>query len=225
MTTPGDLRMFVARHAESEANADGTLDTRAPGGPLTARGIEQARKLAKTMRKLRLKDRVAAIYSSPFLRTKQTAEIVAETLGFSARDVLITEKIKELYWGDLDGTASADLTSKEMTHFMEEVARGNYLHRLGTNGENQLELLKRLYEFLAETWGKHKGQTIVVVTHSTIATVLQKIVLHALRKEEKHKSLGNAEFCDIAISESNMRKINERKQILEENTHKYHENE
>ncbi|PIZ40751.1 hypothetical protein COY35_01625 [candidate division WWE3 bacterium CG_4_10_14_0_2_um_filter_47_8] len=215
MSVSNDLQIFIVRHAESKANTNGALDTRAPGGPLTAKGIKQARKLAKTLRDLDLKRGVAAIYSSPFLRTKKTAVIIAETLGFGLHNVLISERVKELYWGDLNGTASSDLTSKEMTHFLEEVAKGNYLYRLGRGGENQLELLRRLYEFLSDVWEKHKGQTIIVVTHSTIATVIQKIVLHALGKREKHKSLGNAEFCKIVISESDMKKINKRKQILD----------
>jgi len=78
VSVSNDLQIFIVRHAESKANTNGVLDTRAPGGPLTAKGIKQARKLAKTLRGLNLKREVAAVYSSPFLRTQKTAEIIAE---------------------------------------------------------------------------------------------------------------------------------------------------
>lgn len=213
MSISDPLRTFIVRHAESEANVNGTIDTKAPGGPLTPKGVKQAEKLAETLQNLKCE--VAAIYVSPFLRAQQTAKILARTLKVNTCDIYTNEKIKELYWGELNGITSSNAAAKEMSRFLEEVAKGNYLHRLGRSGENQLELLRRLYEFLIDVWKKHKGQTVIVVTHSTVATVIQKIVLRALGKREKHKSLGNAEFCKIVISETDMRKINKRKQILD----------
>jgi isoleucyl-tRNA synthetase len=83
---------FVMRHGESEGNiqriVSTTLET-AGKYPLTEVGREQARKAAEGLR-----GKVDLVYVSPFLRTQETAMIVAETLGLTKEQVVTDERLR-----------------------------------------------------------------------------------------------------------------------------------
>lgn len=74
--------LYFMRHAEA-----GELDPRRwpddSERPLTPEGVEQARKAAKGLRQSGL--RVTKIYSSPYVRAKQTAEAAAKELKFDGK--------------------------------------------------------------------------------------------------------------------------------------------
>lgn len=67
-----DLRIYLARHGESEANAAHTVAGRTDS-PLTAKGRQQAHDLSEALRGVHLD----AIYSSTLSRSRDTAVIVA----------------------------------------------------------------------------------------------------------------------------------------------------
>jgi broad specificity phosphatase PhoE len=72
------MYLLVARHGESEFNRDG----RSPvDSPLTAQGRDQARRLGAWLLE---HEPVDALYSSPVLRARQTAEIVGSFLQMEA---------------------------------------------------------------------------------------------------------------------------------------------
>lgn len=65
---------YFLRHAEAEADADSDFDRK-----LTAKGLEQAEKAGKFCARYGLKP--GLILTSPVVRARQTARIVAEKLG------------------------------------------------------------------------------------------------------------------------------------------------
>lgn len=75
------MNVYLLRHAIAAEASVGRADSRRP---LTAEGIQKMRRVAKGMRALELSFEV--ILSSPLLRARQTAEIVAKT--FKAQDRL-----------------------------------------------------------------------------------------------------------------------------------------
>ena len=70
------MHLYLLRHADAEPAAG-------PGGdrerPLTEKGEAQSRRVGKALKALEVE--FQAILVSPLLRTRQTAEIVAHTLG------------------------------------------------------------------------------------------------------------------------------------------------
>jgi broad specificity phosphatase PhoE len=72
--------ILLARHGETPYNAERRFQGQGDV-PLNARGIEQARELAK----LAAREPLAALYASPIRRARQTAEIVAEAVGLAPR--------------------------------------------------------------------------------------------------------------------------------------------
>lgn len=72
--------ILLARHGETPYNAERRFQGQGDV-PLNARGIEQARELAQ----LATTEPLVALYASPVLRARQTAEIVAEAVGLEPR--------------------------------------------------------------------------------------------------------------------------------------------
>lgn len=68
------MKLYLLRHADAEDGASSDHDRR-----LTSNGIQQAKTAAKVLAALDVEP--AHVYSSPRVRAKHTAEIVAETLG------------------------------------------------------------------------------------------------------------------------------------------------
>lgn len=71
------MQLYFLRHAQAEFGSDISDHDR----QLTARGVERTRTAARVMAALDLD--ISHIYSSPRVRSLQTAEIVAEALGLS----------------------------------------------------------------------------------------------------------------------------------------------
>src|ERR1700759_1664828 len=94
-------RLIVVRHAQSEANAVGSLHCTVPGPPLTELGQEQAGALAETL----AGDDVRAVWSSTMTRAWQTAEPLAAALGLVVHQ---REGFKEAYLGELHDRTDAE---------------------------------------------------------------------------------------------------------------------
>ena len=80
-----NLRLYFLRHGQAGSRTEWQEDDSAR--PLTTEGKRRMKREAATMRKLVLP--LDLIVSSPLIRARQTAEIVAETLGLTAR--LVTD--------------------------------------------------------------------------------------------------------------------------------------
>ncbi|WP_286928919.1 MULTISPECIES: histidine phosphatase family protein [Aeromicrobium] len=77
------------RHGESTWNAEGRLQHRNPTPPLTELGRSQARQAAEELRGTT----VDVVLSSPALRARQTASVVADVLRL---DVVVDDRLVEM---------------------------------------------------------------------------------------------------------------------------------
>ena len=88
--------LALVRHAKSTSNELKILSDEYDKYPLTEEGIKQAEEVAKEIKKINPE----MIFSSPVLRAKQTAEIIANKLGLK---VIIDERLRERGLGELNG--------------------------------------------------------------------------------------------------------------------------
>ncbi|MCX2932495.1 histidine phosphatase family protein [Mycobacterium sp. CVI_P3] len=94
--TERTITLTFIRHAESEANADGVIDTSVPGPALTSTGQKQAAALAE-----RLKGNgYDGVYASKMVRTQQTAAPMAKELG---KQVTVLPGLDEISAGWFNG--------------------------------------------------------------------------------------------------------------------------
>lgn len=153
------VKLFLVRHAESEANRDHVIACSIPGPELTDLGRLQAETLAD-----RFKDAdIQAIYHSRMIRTKQTATPLSEQLGLTMAEL---DGLHEVNLGDLD--QRADVEAYEL---MDELATNWNKH--GTldlarpTGESGADVVKRMTADLDRIRQAHADSdgAVVVVAH------------------------------------------------------------
>ena len=149
------MRLVLARHGRTTANAAHILDSRPPGAPLDEQGRAQADLLAE-----RLADHpVRAVHASRAIRTQQTAAPVAAAPGVA---VEVVDGVHEVAIGDLEGRSdeAAFETFFEVYHAWW---RGELDARL-PGGESALDLRARFLPAVERIVGDHDGD-VVLVSH------------------------------------------------------------
>lgn len=156
---------LLIRHALHEFGGH-RIAGRTPDVNLSLDGLVQAERLGE-----RLKDlKVDALYCSPILRCRQTAERIA---AHHDLQINVDESITELDFGDWQGGAIADLDEQELWRRFNAFRSGTR----APNGELFLETQLRIVRFLLELSDRHPNQTVAVVSH---ADVIRAALLHFL---------------------------------------------
>lgn len=99
--------VILARHGRTSANATGVLAGRTPGVVLDDVGLEQARTAAARLEGLSL----AAAFTSPLDRCKQTARVLLGGTGVSAK---VERGLNECDYGDWAGKKIKDLVKHDL---------------------------------------------------------------------------------------------------------------
>ncbi|BBY65233.1 histidine phosphatase family protein [Mycolicibacterium helvum] len=97
-STPSErtITLTFIRHGESEANANGIIDTSVPGPSLTPTGQQQATAVANRLQS----NKYDGIYASEMVRTQQTAAPMAKALG---EQVAVLPGLNEISAGWFNG--------------------------------------------------------------------------------------------------------------------------
>ena len=150
------LRLVLIRHGESTANAEGILDTRLPGHPLTAQGHQQAAELAQRF----AGEPVVAVYASRALRARQTAQPLAVRHGLA---VQILDGVHEVCIGDLEGRQS--LAAHQTLRELYYAWHSGDLDQARPGGESAKQVLDRYLADVAVIRSAHRDGTAVLVSH------------------------------------------------------------
>jgi probable phosphoglycerate mutase len=156
--------LILVRHAESTANVDGSLNCAIPGIPLSPRGREQAAALARTW----AWDGTApvALWSSPMLRARQTADVLAERLDLPVR---VHDAAHEALIGDLHG--STDPAHARLVASTFAAWRTDLGGRV-PGGESGAEVVDRLRTVVADVLAALPPDgTAILVGHGTLFVV------------------------------------------------------
>jgi broad specificity phosphatase PhoE len=150
------LRLVLARHGQTTANAQGILDTRLPGHPLTELGHRQAAELADRL----AGQPVVAVYASRALRAQQTAKPIATQHGLTAQ---VLEGVHEVAIGTLEGRQQPE--DHRRLHEMYRAWHCGYLQAALPGGESGSQVLDRYLADVATIRATHSGGTAVLVSH------------------------------------------------------------
>lgn len=155
--TKSTNNIYVVRHGEAESNTLGVLSSNPKTmHHLTDSGREQAVVAGEELKK----SKIDVIYCSPFLRTKETAEIIADTIGYSKDKIVYDDRLHEIYVGVLDGKPDA-----EYQNFFND--RIEKFWKTPEGGENYTTVKNRMTDFLYEVDSKNEGKNILIVSHNT----------------------------------------------------------
>ncbi|MBB1515652.1 MSMEG_4193 family putative phosphomutase [Tessaracoccus sp. MC1679] len=156
-------KVVLIRHARSTANADGVLAGRMPGVSLDDVGRGQARALGELLSEAR----IAAAYTSPIQRCRETAALA----GFP--DATILEGVSECDYGVWTGAKLAAL--KDEMLWADIQATPSAVSFPG--GESMMEMFARTTEAVAELAERHPDtDTVVVFSHGD---PIKAILAHA----------------------------------------------
>ncbi|MDP3996679.1 MAG: class I tRNA ligase family protein [bacterium] len=152
-------RLILLRHGESQKNIDGIFDSERDKYPLTKEGKKQAKEAGKKLAALG----VDALYSSPVLRARETADIVAENIKIKN---ILDDRLWEVKSGQWDGKEPQDsLINRNRLDYNGLPDEKYYLTPRGQTGESWKQVEDRMSDFVREILEKHKGETVAIVSH------------------------------------------------------------
>lgn len=164
-TKKSNNKYFVMRHGEAENNVLGIHSSNPNINHLTELGKKE---VATTAKHLKTK-KITKIFSSPYLRTKETAELVAELLGYPKENIIYDDRIRELEFGDFSDRPMAeywDYTSKQKWLFDTK----------NPGGESYQEAKNRMGNFLYEINQQNKNENILIVSHGLATEMIPGII-------------------------------------------------
>jgi broad specificity phosphatase PhoE len=162
-------RMYLIRHVEAEGNTklffQGQTDTDVSGD-----GIKQLEKLAEQCRYYHFD----ALYSSPLLRTRRTAQAANRYHGLP---MIIDDGIIELDAGQWERVDWGELRRKypELCQIWDD----RPWDFCAPGGEPIRSMYDRIWKAMVRIAAKHKGQQICVVSHGCAS---RSFLCHALGK-------------------------------------------
>lgn len=156
------MRVYMTRHGQSLDNANkivsGDRET-----PLTELGKHQSRQLGNQARELG----IDLIVSSPLKRARQTASLIAETMGYPESSIKIMEELAERSLGALEGHSYA----------RNELLNGNFPAVEHIKGVEPLSQMHgRIQHALREITGDKQHKSVLIVAHFIVGRMLRTIV-------------------------------------------------
>ena len=165
------MKLYFVRHGESEANLIREISNRGLKHGLTGKGRQQAAALAG-----QLKDKdLIHIYTSPLLRARQTAEILAGALGVPCE---ISDALREFDCGIAEGRQDAEAWKLHAAVMDAWLLRGAWDERI-EQGESFNDMRQRFVPFIEKLVQVHVAQagTIVLVGHGAVYYCMLPLVI------------------------------------------------
>jgi probable phosphoglycerate mutase len=159
-------RLAIVRHGETAANLEGRwhghTDT-----PLSARGERQAECVGEAVAN---GERPAAIYTSPLIRARHTAEAIGRATGVA---VQVDATLREYGIGRFEGMRFREL--HERYRFWSQMRLDP--HYAPHGGESPRAVTDRLVGALRRIAAAHRGSRVAVVSHGgALSMALGEIV-------------------------------------------------
>ncbi len=174
---------YFARHGEAENNILGINDCfpeRKKKYSLTATGTKEAEAASSRLKQAG----IDLIFASDITRTKETAELIGQAL---AVEVQFDARLHEFNTGVYNGKSYDELW--KAFPFEARWEKGP------DGGESNLDVQKRMLEFVQEINQKYEGKKILVVGHGDPLFILQKY----FGSELEYPKLGEAYEMDVSI--------------------------
>ncbi|MDP1706272.1 MAG: histidine phosphatase family protein [bacterium] len=150
--------LYFVRHGQSVANANKIIAD--ADSLLTQLGLSQAKEAAGLLKSLD----IDLIISSPMTRAKETAEVIAESIGYDKSKILTIDDLKERGLGDLENEPK-----NQESRWYFDTANG-----LGMETHQELCFrMKRVLTYVLETYRDYSN--ILISGHSISGDMLRLI--------------------------------------------------
>jgi probable phosphoglycerate mutase len=176
--------VILVRHGQTEWN-DGARFQGHLDSPLTKAGLLQAESIGRRI----AKERIAAVYSSDLGRALQTAELIAAPCELA---VVTNDRLRERGLGVFQGLSRDEIALR----FPEEAKRyySRDPHYAVPGGESAMGRFLLALGFLDEIAERHKGETIVAVTHGGVVQGMFRHVTEVGFEAPRRFAIRNAAY-------------------------------
>jgi len=151
--------LYLMRHGQSQANADHVI-AGSHESPLSDVGKRQATYAGETAKRFFSFD---LIVTSPMIRAQQTAEIVAEQIGYPKENIRVIDDLRERNLGDVEGKDYS-----EAPHH-----NGNYEDAENVPGVEPIDALFQRMQGVLATLRARSERNILVVAHNGCGRMLK----------------------------------------------------
>ncbi len=179
------MKLFLVRHGETDVNrilghgVSGPMHnepvTFKPGDntdvPLNVYGRAHAHDAGSE-----LPDMFDAMYSSPLLRARETAEIIADMKNFATASIVNRDELIEYYQGSLEGLS----TEQKL-----QIAPGGWgsgsrctYDYTPWGGDSSKTIYDRVSKLFEELSARHPHQTVICVTSAGVIRMAYKILFN-----------------------------------------------
>jgi broad specificity phosphatase PhoE len=187
------MKLYFVRHGESEANTLHINSNRDRPHGLTSRGIEQARALADQLKDIPF----AALFTSPVLRSRQTADILFMAFGIPCQ---VTDALREYDCGLLEGCSDEESWKQHRQYYNDWMLCRGYEEK-PEGGESFLEIRERFLPFI-DTLSKRNEEHTLLVGHGGLFHLMLPLILTNVDNEfVRQHGLGHT---DCVIAERHM---------------------
>jgi broad specificity phosphatase PhoE len=175
------LRIYLARHGESEANATKTV-AGWTDSPLTAKGRQQARDLAETLKGIHLD----AVYCSTLSRSRETAEIAAGGTRVEPLPALRERNSGKFERGPTD---------------TPEYVKRRFRENDNLDGiETLAQFLERVQGAIAEILKRHPAGAVLIVGHGGTNQKILQSLFHFTEQQANGIVQDNDEVYSIDLA-------------------------
>jgi probable phosphoglycerate mutase len=157
------IRLFIARHGETDYNKKGLLQGRGVDAPLNQTGIEQARHLATYLQQYRAKKLV----SSSMIRAWQTASYAEEKSGLKT---IRHSGLDEMDFGDYEGTSFEEVAD-ELKKINRAWKSGDVTLRI-PGGESPRDVFERADQAAREYLQATSSDSVIFFVHGRLIRIL-----------------------------------------------------
>lgn len=153
------VTICLLRHGETAYNVDGNKYCGRTDIELTDKGLAQAQR----MRELLEEYNFDAIFSSPLIRAKTTAQIASGR----ADEVMIDQRLIEVDFGAWEGKRPEEFQGEDPDSWSNWLSDPEN-NKAGRVGETAGEVVTRLNSFYNDLLKNYSGKTVLVVGHNGV---------------------------------------------------------
>jgi Fructose-2,6-bisphosphatase len=184
------LELLLCRHGETSYNKNGLIQ-----GSLDIELNENGRQQARSLADRVSQHEIDALYTSPYLRAVQTADIISDEIG--------VEKTPEDNLREVDQGDFVDVPIQDVKDAIEE--SDDLEHEWAPEGgESMVECRRRAVDTLRDIAEKHSGETVVAVAHGSFN---KAAILGILGYSTEHFDRMAQDNCCLNLMRPAQRKV------------------
>ena len=178
----------IAQDAETDGLEAIDIPERDADVPLSGTGREQAQAVGAWLSALEEGERPVVAVVSPYLRTRQTAELALAGTGIRA---VVDERLRDRELGVLDLLTGRGVRERLPEEYARRARHGKFYYR-PPGGESWADVLLRLRALLRELREDHPGGRVLLFGHEATVLLVRYLA----------ESLSEAELMEVAHATS-----------------------